>query len=131
MLERFDAFRVADHARFDRHVGELHDRAAATLVAWERGDVPALLQALADYDDALRALDDGAGIGIYTPAHQRLAASAVAAGAVYKVSGAGGGDFGIAFADSADVIARWSNKLKEQGVLTIPGASGAPGVVTL
>ena len=51
-----------------------------------------------------------------------------AAGAVYKISGAGGGDFGIAFADSPDVIARLSKVLAEQGVRTLPGAAGAPGV---
>jgi phosphomevalonate kinase len=91
--------------------------------------VPAILRSVADYDDALRALDSGAGIGIYTPAHQRLAEIADAAGAVYKVSGAGGGDFGIALADSADVIARVSAACAAESILTLSGGSGAPGVM--
>lgn len=129
MLARFDAFRVTDGARFERQVRELRDLADTVAGAWERGDVPTLLQALADYDDALRALDSGAGIGIYTPAHQRLAEIAGSAGAVYKISGAGGGDFGIALADSAAVIARASAEFARQGILTMPGTTSAAGVL--
>ena len=115
--------------RFARHLRELGALAAAAVGAWERGDVQAILRSLADYDDALRALDSGAGIGIYTPAHQRLAEIAGAAGAVYKISGAGGGDFGIAFADSAQVIAHASSGFTRAGVVTFPGTPGAPGVL--
>ena len=128
LLTRFNAFRDADPGRFARHVRELHELADAAVGAWERGEVEAVLRSLADYDDALRALDSGADIGIYTPAHQRLAEIAGAAGAVYKISGAGGGDFGIAFADSADAIARVSAALADEGILTLPGTPGAVGV---
>ncbi len=128
LLGRFEAFLRADPVRFERHVCELGALAATTLGAWERGDVALLLESLADYDDALRALDDGARIGIYTPAHRRLAAAAGEAGAVYKTSGAGGGDFGVAFADSPEVIARLSATLAESGVRTMPGAAGTPGL---
>jgi len=128
MLARFEAFGAADRARFERRVAELRELAAAAVQAWERGHVAAILQALADYDDALRALDDGAGLGIYTPAHRRLARISDAAGAVYKVSGAGGGDFGIAFADSPDIIARAAAKFAGEGVLTLTGTAAAPGV---
>ena len=93
MLARFDAFRRSDPDRFSRHVGELRALAVAALLAWERAEIRALLRAIADYDDALRALDDGCGIGIYTSAHDRLARLAQECGTVYKVSGAGGGDF--------------------------------------
>jgi phosphomevalonate kinase len=128
MLARFNGFRDSDPGRFARHAEVLHGLAAAAVGAWERSDVAAILRSLADYDDALRALDSGAGIGIYTPAHQRLAEVAGSAGAVYKISGAGGGDFGIAFADSAEVIARASAALADEGVMTLPGTAGAVGV---
>jgi phosphomevalonate kinase len=128
MLARFEAFHARDAARFGQRVEELRELAAVAVAVWERGDVAAILQALADYDDALRALDDGAGMGIYTPAHQRLAQISGAAGAVYKISGAGGGDFGIAFADSPEVIARAAAAFAGQGALTLAGATPAPGV---
>jgi phosphomevalonate kinase len=128
MLARLDAFQAADPARFEQRMAELCKLASATVAAWVQGEVAAILQAFADYDDALRAFDDGAQIGIYTPIHQRLAEMSSAAGAVYKISGAGGGDFGIAFADSADVIAGAARAFADQGVLTLAGVSGAPGV---
>jgi len=128
MLARFDAFRVSDSDRYSRQVGELRLLAQSVLSAWERAEVKTILRAMADYDDALRALDDGAGIGIYTSAHNRHARLAQECGAVYKVSGAGGGDFGIAFADSAAAIAGMRSRLAGEGVLTLPGSADVPGV---
>jgi phosphomevalonate kinase len=128
LLARFDAFRAADPARFGRQIEVLADIATATARAWQRQAVPDLLQLLADYDDALRALDEGGAIGIYTPAHDRLALVAQSAGAIYKVSGAGGGDFGLAFADSADVIARLAAEFARLGVLSLTGTGEVPGV---
>jgi phosphomevalonate kinase len=128
LLARFDAFRAADPVRFGRQVDALTDIAAATARAWKQDAVPDLLQLLTDYDDAMRALDEGGAIGIYTAAHDRLARVAQSAGAIYKVSGAGGGDFGIAFADSADVIERVGAEFARLGVLTLSVGAGASGV---
>ena len=109
-------------------MAELRRLAATAVENWERGDPHALLRSLADYDDALRALDDGARIGIYTPEHERLAREAQAVNAVYKVSGAGGGDFGLAFADSPDVIAGLRARWAGQGLATVAGGGTVPGV---
>jgi phosphomevalonate kinase len=129
MLERFAAFRAGDPARFARHLDGLRVIARAALDAWRKSDVPVLLRSLADYDDALRALDDGARIGIYTPAHDALARAAGDAGAVYKVSGAGGGDFGIAVADSAAVIAALRERWSAEGRVILDGGAGVSGVL--
>ncbi len=127
MLARFDEFRRADPARFERHLRELHRIGVDAVNAWERAEVGVVLRSLTDYDDALRALDDGARIGIYTPVHAGLARTAQAAGATYKISGAGGGDFGVAFADSRAIIealqARWAG----EDMLTVPVSAGVPG----
>lgn len=129
LLARFNAFRESDPTRFGRQMTLLADLARATAVAWAAGEVPRILRCLADYDDALRAFDDGARIGIYTPEHERLARSAESAGAVYKISGAGGGDFGIAFADSPGVIERLAAACAQQGVMTLSCSADVPGVV--
>lgn len=128
MLDRFAAFRDAEPRAFDRHLAVLVLVATAATRAWERGDVAALLGALEDYEAALGALDVAAGIGIRTAAHARLAALARESGAVYKTSGAGGGDFGTAFAASPDVIARLAARYAAAGFLTLPGSHGAPGL---
>lgn len=128
LLRRYEAFRQAEPLRFGRHDAGMRAIAAAVARAWERQELVTLLRALADYDDALRSLDAGAGLGIYTPAHERLARLAALEGAVYKVSGAGGGDFGIAFADSPLVISRIAAALARERVLTLPGNAIAAGV---
>lgn len=128
LLRRYEAFRQAEPLRFGRHDAGMRAIAAAVARAWERQELATLLRALADYDDALRSLDAGAGLGIYTPAHERLARLAALEGAVYKVSGAGGGDFGIAFADSPLVISRIAAALAREHVLTLPGNAIAAGV---
>ena len=128
LVARFERFRRDDAARFGRHMTELHRLATATVENWERGERHALLRSLADYDDALRALDDGARIGIYTPEHERLAREAQAVNAVYKVSGAGGGDFGLAFADSPDIIAGLRSRWAGQGLAVVAGDGNVAGV---
>jgi phosphomevalonate kinase len=129
LVERFERFVGAEPARWARCLADLRRIAREALAAWERADVAVILRAFSDYDDALRALDDGADIGIYTGSHARLACDAQAAGAAYKVSGAGGGDFGIACADSAATLGALAARWSAEGVLTLRLDGGVPGLV--
>lgn len=103
MLGRLRNFQARDPAGFDGHMGRLSANAGQAVAAWTSDDVAGLLTAIAGYESGLRQLDEAAGIGIFSPAHERLRAIARQHGAVYKPSGAGGGDFGIALTDSHDV----------------------------
>ncbi len=58
-----------------------------------------LLRDLSRYTACLRILDNVAGLGIYSPAHEQLEHLATACEVVYKPCGAGGGDVGVAFSD--------------------------------
>jgi phosphomevalonate kinase len=127
LVARFAAFAAAEPTRCAERVGALCAAAEAALAAWRGADVAALLAALAAYGDGLDALDAAAGIGIGTPAHAALAVSARAAGAVYKVSGAGGGDFGIAFAADAAAIAGLAQRWRGAGRVVIELDGRAPG----
>jgi phosphomevalonate kinase len=103
MLGRLRAFRDRDTARFATHMQRLGANAGQAVVAWRADDAPGVLGAIAGYESGLRQLDAAAGIGIFSPVHERLHSIAVKHGAVYKPSGAGGGDFGIALTDSRTV----------------------------
>ena len=60
------------------------------------------MDAFADYVAALENFDRAHDIGIFTAGHDQLVAAARAQRAcVYKPCGAGGGDIGLAFAQSA------------------------------
>ena len=54
------------------------------------------LRLWSQYIEALAALDQAAGLNIYTRAHQQLSELASSADLVYKPCGAGGGDIGLA-----------------------------------
>lgn len=128
LLVRLAAFHRRDPSAYGHHLAGLAAVAARTAAAWERNATASLLEGLADYDAALRALDGAAGIGIITPVHERLARLARESGSLYKTSGAGGGDFGIAFAGSKAPITRFAAACAAEGFLTLPGDAGAPGV---
>ncbi|MEM8766658.1 MAG: hypothetical protein AAGE43_04390 [Pseudomonadota bacterium] len=56
------------------------------------------------YVDALRRMDQEAGLGIFGPVHEGLFGLAVDAQVVYKPCGAGGGDIGIAVSDNPTAL---------------------------
>ncbi|MEM7001710.1 MAG: hypothetical protein AAF529_13055 [Pseudomonadota bacterium] len=62
------------------------------------------LHTLANYIDALQALDAAAKLNIYTHEHARLATIAHRAQVLYKPCGAGGGDIGLAIANDRETL---------------------------
>jgi mevalonate kinase len=76
----------------------------------------------------LGQLDEAAGIGIFSPVHERLRAIAVKHGAVYKPSGAGGGDFGIALTDSPSVDRDVRAAYAAEGFPVLDAELCAPGL---
>ena len=70
--------------------------AEAARRAWNRSP-EAIVAAVQEYAAAWRKLDRSAGLGVFSPEHLRLDSLARAADCVYKPSGSGGGDCGLAF----------------------------------
>jgi len=104
LLGRFDAYRDDDPVQFNNHISKLGRIAAQTVSVWRAGDVSGVLRQAEQYAEALLALDGDGGIGIDTDSHRQLREMITRHGAVYKTSGAGGGDFGLVMSDSAEVI---------------------------
>lgn len=89
---------------------QLEAAAGAVATAVETQDAETLLARLQDYGRQLDAFGQAAGIDIVSAGHRRLTQLATQSGVVYKPSGAGGGDIGVAFATDvrkmADFLAR-------------------------
>ena len=117
LLGRFYAYKDADADGFTHHLRNLGRYARLIDAAWRKGGVAEILSALTGYDDALRALDGDARVGINTDAHDRLRGVVEHHGAVYKTSGAGGGDFGIVFSDSDTILRDVRREVGEDAVL--------------
>ena len=72
------------------------------------------LDNFARYIDALHRLDEAATIGIFSPEHDAIATLARHQGVLYKPCGAGGGDLGVALAESADDLNQMCERLGEE-----------------
>ena len=85
------------------------DRAAAD-------DAGGFLAAIRDYAGGLQALGEWMGAAIFTPEHLQVLKLAERFGLAYKVSGAGGGDLGLAFGTDAEALARFRKAADEHYV---------------
>ena len=102
---------------------------AARLVrdAWGE-DAGAALAALEEYALAWRTLDDSARLGVFSLEHQRLHELARAAGCVYKPSGAGGGDCGLAFSTDPEKPQAFLDSARAAGFLPLELELGVKGL---
>lgn len=128
MLGRLQNWRAQQAAACNRHMTELSEIAAETLSAWQHKDASAVLASLDSYASALRRLDQAAGIGICSGGHQAMSDIARTHGAVYKPSGAGGGDFGIALTTSTQVRDALARDFATRGYSCLEAGLCAPGL---
>lgn len=80
------------------------------------------------YFDALDQLDSHSGAGIITQRHRELRQIAAESGAVFKSSGAGGGDVGLVFCNGPLQAKRALEALTEAGAQVLPLGLAAAGV---
>jgi phosphomevalonate kinase len=126
LVGRVRAFADGDERQYRSDLSrlvELADRAQAAL-----GSVEGFLRLASDYFDALAELDEHARAGIVSARHHELHALAALHGGVFKTSGAGGGDVGLAFSPSGTAASRLRSALREAGADVVPLAFGAEGV---
>ncbi|MCJ7555771.1 MAG: hypothetical protein MUP90_02515 [Gammaproteobacteria bacterium] len=89
--------------------------ARAACEAMQSGNADLLLVAIGAYADDLRQLQEFSGIPIFTPEHEQLAEQAAGLGLVYKPSGAGGGDMGLALGTDPDALAQFCQQAEQLG----------------
>lgn len=128
MLARLKTYREQQPAACAGHMAQLGDIASRTVLAWRARQTGRLLETLASYASALRDLDGDAGIGIFGGGHQAMYDIAVTHGAVYKPSGAGGGDFGIALTTSPQVLTALRQDFAARGYRCLESGICAPGL---
>jgi phosphomevalonate kinase len=126
LIGRFDSWRQT--ARTGPVLAALTDAAASAAQAWRTGATAQILSATATYAAALDRLDAEAGLGIVTSEHRRLAQISHRETAVYKTSGAGGGDLGFALTDQAVVASRLRDAFAAAGYGVLPLKIAAPGL---
>ncbi len=104
MIQAFE--RLAGQSRAVPLMQQLELAAGRASVAWRGGETGEIMAASQHYAACLQRLDEAGNIGILTAEHRALAGLTDASGAVYKTSGAGGGDLGFALTQDPDVAQR-------------------------
>jgi phosphomevalonate kinase len=110
-------------------VGRLTALAEAGSDALRGGDAHAWLTAFAGYGRGLQELGDAIGAAIVTGEHREIGGEARRHGVAYKVSGAGGGDLGLACADDADALAAFTQSVGDRGFRVINVSLAEHGLV--
>nr|WP_232842351.1 hypothetical protein [Terrimesophilobacter mesophilus] len=127
LVSRVADFAVRDPRAHRRDLDRLGSLAARVDDAL--ADADSFLELAAEYFAGVETLDRHAGAGIVSERHRELRELATASGAVFKTSGAGGGDLGLVFAklDSTDQL---QSVFTEAGATVIPAPFSPDGVRT-
>ena len=94
-----------------------------------QGDAAAWLEAFAAYGRGLRQLGDEIGAEIVTAEHREIGAEAKRYGVAYKVSGAGGGDLGLACGADLGQLEAFRKSVRDRGFRVINVSLAEHGLV--
>lgn len=97
-----------DDASAPAHLDRAAAAASRVVAEWQQDDAAAIIVAMKDFTREISGIDRAAGLGYWSGGHEQLAEHALACGVGYKPCGAGGGDFGIAFAMNPDALAAFA-----------------------
>src|SRR5262249_20500893 len=97
----------------------LTDVAEAGCAAARGDDAAAFMASLAEYGRGLQDLGEAIGAEIVTVEHQQIGEHARRFGVAYKVSGAGGGDLGLACAIDSGALAAFVQSVTNRGFRVI------------
>jgi len=115
-LRRLAAWRERVPARYTALMRELTLCAEAAAAAFADNVISTLLEAVTAYAAGLARLGVASGLDIVSAEHRVLAAIAAECGVVYKTSGAGGGDIGIALTVDAERLQAFRQRVTQAGL---------------
>jgi phosphomevalonate kinase len=115
LVGRFRAWQDAKPALAQEQQRQWGEIAQAGCLAAREGDSQGFLYAVREYGLSLAALGDVIGADIVTADHRAIGARAQRFGVVYKISGAGGGDLGLAFSDDAQALEAFCDAVTADG----------------
>lgn len=130
-LAQLAEFEKSSHEEFLARFKVLENGAEEAALAVADADAGRLYEALGDFGAAMRALGEAADIPVWSPAHCEIAAVVRVAGGIYKPSGAGGGDIGLAIVKPEGDAGRLDavkSSLSSAGYPEMPLVFGARGL---
>ena len=128
LVERVRAWREAKGDEAERWVVPMGARAREVAEAFALGESPAILDAVANAEEALVAMDRAGAIGLMPRTHAELKAAVEDAGAYARTSGAGGGDCVWALSPDPAVIAAAVEAVRGLGFAPVEAAISERGL---
>jgi phosphomevalonate kinase len=119
LVARYRAWEAAEPLAAGRLKDRLTGLAAAGCEAASGGDARAFLSAVADYGGALETLGAAMGAEIVTAKHRQIGRLGRGLDVVYKTSGAGGGDVGLALSLQPESLSEFRARVAELGFLVV------------
>lgn len=126
-VKRVYEAREGRRGEFDALIAALKEAAEAGVLAFRANDVPGFMGGVSGYFNLLRQLGELAEVSIVSEPHEDAAVVVAGRGGVYKSSGAGGGDIGVALFAEGIEHAEFANELKNKGLRALPLTLGGPG----
>jgi phosphomevalonate kinase len=114
LVARFEAWKLERPVEAAAVLEALVRTANMGCTAVETGDALGLLAAVREYGDRLETLGAAMGADIVTARHLEIRREADRCGVAYKVSGAGGGDMGIALSTDAQALRAFKRAVERQ-----------------
>jgi phosphomevalonate kinase len=115
LVAHYRAWRTAHPDRAAAQFETLRTIAEAGSLAAQRGEAEAFVEAIADYGRGLHNLGTAIGADIVTVEHRQIGEDALRHGVAYKVSGAGGGDLGLACAADHEALEAFKRTVSRRG----------------
>ena len=119
-LQNLSVFKEKSGNSYRKIMQQMMELANSGCSFYQQGDVKNFMTVIQDYFGALDELGKASAIPIISQTHRHLAELVQKSGGVYKPSGAGGGDLGIAFGDSSGTNEKIREALDKNGYKIIP-----------
>jgi len=128
MIAALQSYAQRSAARYEALMMALAQASAAGIAAVTRLAEQDFYDAVATFAKGLTDLTRASGVGIVSVAHEHAGAVAREAGAVYKPTGAGGGDLGVAFARDQQARAGLVAAFQAAGLSVVACAPALTGI---
>lgn len=127
-VKKFYEFKKKKANEFNKLIEQMTEVSGNGIDAFEKGELTIFLEKYDEYYHLLKSLNNYLSLPVITPEHNLIHDVCHKNGVVYKSSGAGGGDLGIAFSLSKENLDATIEELKSMNFDTIAIEFGAEGI---
>lgn len=129
LLSQVGKFRAGHRKEYEEIMSRLSTLSSSGCMTFAENNLPDFLDIIADYYKVLMEFSMRSQIPIISDIHQKIARIVYGYGGIYKPSGAGGGDIGIALSDSEETMNKIARELARNNIQTFELEISETGVI--